>query len=145
MSYPDQFLRGIPHKQYVGDDNKPTSDLFYFLDEHQNNERQDGFMEESISWRDDSGAEEILFTQTKTDGAIQFKAGVVVMSRHELDRLISKSLNKNDLCYERREIADNKYHGNLLLLKTVKKREMKKIAAAIALVCFNDILENPNT
>jgi hypothetical protein len=144
MDYPEQFLKGIPNKDFVGDDNAPTSDLFYFRLEHQKGKRNDNFLEESISWRDDSGADNIIFSQTKTDGAIHFKAGATVMCRHELDRLMKKPLNKDKLCYERREIHGNKYHGNLLLLKNVKQREMKKIAATIANVCFLEIIKNPN-
>jgi len=53
-------------------------------------------------------------------------------------------LHKGILSYERKQIPGNKYHGNLLLKKTVQKREMKKIAATIAAMCIKEILPNPN-
>lgn len=144
MAYPEKFLKGIPNKNHIGDDNGPTSDLFYFQPQHQKEKRNDEFLEESINWFDDSGAVEIIFTQTKDDGSIQFKAGAALMCRKEIDNLMRKPLNKNILDYERKEIHGNRYHGNLLLMKSVKPREMKKIAATIANICFLEILENPN-
>ena len=144
MTYPEEFLKGIPNKLYIGGDNGPTSDLFYFQIKHQKEGRDDGYLEESINWRDDSGADETIFTQTKDDGSFQFKAGVAVMCRKELDRLIKKPLNKNVLSYERKEIPGNRYHGNLLLKNTVDTREMKKIAATIANICFLEMIGNPN-
>jgi len=143
MSYPEEFLKGIPNTNFIGDDNGPTSDLFYFNADHQKIARDDDYLEESINWRDDYGADDILFAQEK-NGSIQFKGGAAVMCRLELDRLMKKPLNKEVLGYERKVIPGNNYHGNLLLHKKVQNREMKKIAATIANVCFRGIIENPN-
>ena len=122
MDYSKQFLKGIPHEDFIGDDNGPTSDLFHFDESHQKGTRDDDYWEESINWRDDKGADEVLFTQTKKDGSIHFKAGAAVMCRIELDRMIRKPLLRDRLSYERKEITGNKYHGNLLLKNNVKKR-----------------------
>jgi hypothetical protein len=144
MSYPEELLRGIPNHTFIGGDDSPTSNLFYFDENHQKEKREDGFLEESVNWRDDKGADELLFSQTKDDGSIQFLAGTALMCRKELDRVISRPLHKSILSYERKQISGNTYHGNLLIKETVQKREMKKIAATIAAMCIKEILPNPN-
>ena len=142
MPYPDELLRGIPNHTFIGDDEGPTSNLFYFDPQDQHEERVGDFMEASINWRDDEGADAIMFSQKRGDGTIQFRAGAALLCRKELDRIVNRPLMKNALSYERKEIPGNKYHGNLLLKKTVQKREMKKIAATIAIMCVLEILPN---
>jgi hypothetical protein len=144
MPYPKQFLKGVPHERFIGSDDAPTSDLFYFLEEHQKTPRDDNCLEESINWRDDDGADKVLFDQTKDDGQFQFAGGIAILCRIELDHIIRKPLFRDCLGYERREISGNKYHGNLLLSQSVGKREMKKIAATIASMCFIEMVKNPN-
>jgi len=75
MTYPEELLRGIPNHTYIGGDDGPTSNLFYFDENHQKEIREDGFWEESINWRDTIDADKVLFSQTKDDGAIQFREG----------------------------------------------------------------------
>jgi len=142
MSYPEEFLKGIPNQNYIGDDDGPTSDLFYFQ-KRSDYTRCDGFLEESINWRDDIGADDSLFSQCKSDGSKQFKSGAAILCRIELDRIIDKPFIKNKLSYERRIVGSNRYHGNLLLREEVKPREMKKIAATIATVCVKSVIPNP--
>lgn len=145
MTYPAQFLKGIPNKSFIGNDNGPTSDLFYFLLEHQKENRKDDYLEESICWRDDELSDSILLSQRKENGNLQFTVGAAVMCRLELDSITKKPLVKGFLDYERKEVPGNKYHGNLLLHKNVQTREMKKIAATIANMCFIEIVPNTNT
>jgi hypothetical protein len=143
--YPDEALRGIPNEGFIGDDNYPTSELFYFKKRDNQPERVDGFLEESIYWRDDEAALTCLFDQKKEDGSIQFKAGAAVLSRIELDHLMNKPILKQQLSYERRVIPNNKYHGNLLLKINVTKPVMKKIAASIATLCISEIIRKPSS
>jgi len=140
--YPDQFLRGIPNNDFIDGDGYPTSVLFYFLDRQTEEAREDGFLEQSISWRDDDGAEDTLLKQTKENRELQFKAGAAVLLRRELDRIVRMPSVNKQLAYERKQIEGNKYHGNLLLKRDVEKRVMKRIAATIATVCVSSIISN---
>lgn len=132
--YPEELIRGIPNQQqFLDEENNPTANLFYF--ERDNPSRDDGYKEESICWRDDEGAVSILLNQRKEDGSLQFKAGLAIIPRLEIDRLKRNQAVKERLDYERREVDGNKYHGNLLLKKEVPGKIMRKIAAGIALSC----------
>jgi hypothetical protein len=143
MAYPDELLKGIPNPEFIGEDGIPTSDLFYFKEEQTARDRKDDFWESSIYWRDDHNALSMLLNQKKDNDALQFKAGAAVLSRNDIDSLIRKPILKEKLNYERKEIAGNKYHGNLLLKNNVPKALMKKIAASISLLCVTSI--EPNT
>jgi len=142
MCYPDELLRGIPNDTFV-EDGFPTSVLFHFEKRDEQPERADGCQEQSINWRDDDGALTLLLDQRRPDSSIQFKAGAAVLSRCELDRLISRPALKQRLSYERSETADNRYHGSLLLRKGVSRSGMKMIAASIAAWCVSEIIPNP--
>lgn len=131
MAYPELFLKGIPNKDFVDNEGQVTAHLFYF---NKKIERDDSYDEESICWKDDDRAMELILNQQK-DGCIQFKEGAAIIKRESID-LISKLMQKQgDLTYERKPEYKNPYHGNLLLTKEVKKGVMKKIASAIALAC----------
>jgi hypothetical protein len=142
MSYPDEFLRGIPNSDFIGEDGFPTSDLFHFKP-RDHTVREDNFIEESINWKDDEGAIIQLLDQRKDDNSIQFKGGIAVLSRNHLDQIISSPSVRGQLSYERREILNNKYHGNLLLQKDVSKRVMNRIAASIATLCVLETKRRP--
>lgn len=141
MKYPDEILRGIPNSAFIDKDEYPTSNLFYF---DKQSKRSDNFKEESICWKDDEEAVFLLLNQKKDDKSLQFKAGIAVVSRDELDRLINKPTVKQQLSYERNIIPGNKYHGNLLLNDNVEKSVMKRIAAGIAL-CVTQVISPSST
>jgi len=131
IMYPNELLRGIPN-DCIDEFGYPATNLFTF--DNSSQQRTDGYKEESVTWRDDEKAVSILLNQKKEDGQIQFKIGVAVLSRHEIDRLIRVEWVRQSLSYEREKTPENKYHGNLLLKVDVPKRVKKKIMAQIA--CF---------
>jgi len=142
-SYPDKFLKGIPNSDKVDEDDAPTSDIFYFT---KNEERDDDFLENSINWDDEpESAEHILkrINLKKENDELQFKAGYAIMCRHQLDHLLTRPLMKGVVSYERNVLSDNKYHGNLLVLYSISKPKMKRIAATIVLNCFEERIPNP--
>ena len=143
MTYPNEILKGIPNSDFIDEYESPTSNLFYFNKRKTLQQRADGFREESICWRDNEEAVEILLNQKK-DLTLQFKAGIAVLSKHEIDILKNRPMIKQKLTYERNEVPGNKYHGNLLLKDDVPDRVMKKIAANIALCCFKYTITNYN-
>ena len=132
MSYPDFFIRGISGSNGLDEEGAPAAYLFYFGEKNLPI-RKDGYWEESINWQDDDGALTLLLEQKKDTNEYQFKVGAVFVSRHEIDRIRKLPYVGHQLDYERKELPENKYHGNLLLQNTVSKARMKRIAAAIAL------------
>ena len=90
-------------------------------------------MEQSINWEDDESATEFTLNQRRDDGELQFKTGVAIIPRAEVDRLNRQPTVSGILSYERQTLEDNPYHGNILLRSDVPKPTMKKIAAGLAL------------
>ena len=111
MSYPEQLIKGIPNNDFISD-GLVGSHLFYF---DAKNNRDDGWCEQSINWHDDSKAIEHTLKQKKDTGEIQFKAGLGIIKRNEIDILKNRSTVSGFLSYERDDFKGNKYHGNLLL------------------------------
>jgi len=141
MDYSEQFLRGVSDESHIGEGDSISSAAFYFTGKKPLEERTDGNDEESIFWRDDEGADELILGQKKADGKIQFKAGAVIVDRSLFDNLAKFPLIKGLLGYERHELPENKYHGNLLLKKTVDKRRMQNIAGSIATLCCVGVIK----
>ncbi len=132
MTFPLQCIRGIPNESFLLSGREVGSHLFYFQPEYK---RTDRWVEQSINWKDDDAAINFTLEQTK-DGEIQFKGGIAIISREQVDSLKNLSGIKDTLAYERDPLVDNRYHGNLLLKANTPALTMKKIAAAIALcVC----------
>ena len=129
MSFPDNCIKGIPSKDFLIDDGPVAPHLFYFK-EHA---RHDGWVEQSINWEDDDSAIGFTLNQRKENGERQFKAGVVIVPRDEIDRLNRRPAVNSILSYERRPLKNNPYHGNILLRVNVPKPTMKMIAAGLAL------------
>ena len=130
MKLPDNCIKGIPNKDFLEDNGYPQSRLFYFEERHT---RSDGLIEQSINWEDDDLAIEFSLNQKKENGERQFKAGVAIISRHEIDRLNKQPTVGGALSYERQPLPNNCYHGNILLQADIKKTRRKMIAAALAL------------
>src|ERR1035437_4682842 len=132
MDYPETFLRGIPNNSFIDEDGHPATHLFYIETE---SKRKDDYKEESIFWKDDDRAVDLILLQKKADDSIQFQAGAAVLNRDQIDRIKNQVQAKNKFNYERKKQPGNPYHGNLLLKKDVKKPLMIRIAASIALTC----------
>lgn len=130
MDYPSNCLRGIPNPSYFNPDGTVGSHLFYF---EANDHRTDGWNDLSINWEDNDSVSEFTLSQKNPDGGLQFKGGLVVLPRDELDRLNNRPLVKGLLSYERDALPDNPFHGNLLLQANTSKPTMKLIAAGLAL------------
>ena len=138
MQFPDEWLKGIPNKkEYITDDNRLASHLFHFKPEFL---RTDGWVEQSINWNDDENSITYTLSQEK-NGEIHFKAGLAVLSRHELHKINKKPQVNDMISYERAPLPDNKYHGNLLLKHPHSNKTMKMIAATIAVIAFKRIIE----
>ena len=129
VSYPDNFLRGISDKTLIAPDGVNVSAAVFRFDRSKIN---NGCLEHSICWEDDDGVVDLMLRQKKEDGAIQFKAGIVRVPRSCVHYINKLPQIKGLLSYERKELDDNPYHGNLLLKKDTHKFAMMKVAAMIA-------------
>jgi len=131
MAFPDNCIKGIPNKKdFMLEDGSIASHLFSFKEEHN---RDDGWCEQSINWEDDNLAIQFTLNQKKENGDWQFKAGIVLLPRTEIDRLNKQPTVNGILSYERRERECNCYHGNILLRSDTPKPTKRKIAAGLAL------------
>ncbi len=80
--------------------------------------------------------------QRKENGELQFKMGVSILPREELDRLNHLPTINGILSYERRPLEGNPYHGNLLLRDNTPSVLMKSIAASLVLVSETKLIDN---
>jgi len=129
-SFPGNCIKGIPNDSFLIDSRTVAPHLFHFKEEHA---RQDGWLEQSVNWEDDDLAVEFTLDQTKESGERQFKGGVAVLSRCEIDRLNRRPAVNGILSYDRQPSRDNPYHGNILLRANVPKPTRKMVAAGLAL------------
>jgi hypothetical protein len=140
MKFPFNYIKGIPNNDFmVKEDCSIGSNLFYFNLE---NVRSDGWIEQSINWEDNDTVIDFTLAQEKADGTLQFKAGIAIFPRDEIDRLNRQPTLKGLLSYERQPLENNPFHGNILLKSGVPKLTMKKIAAGIALTVSEINLRN---
>jgi len=140
MNYPVDYIKGIPNNDFlIKEDWSIGSNLFFFKME---DARLDGWVEQSINWKDDDTVVDFTLNQTKNDGTPQFKAGIAIFPRDELDKLNRQPTIKGLLSYEREPLENNTFHGNILLKAGVPKLTMKKIAAGIALTVSEIKLRN---
>jgi hypothetical protein len=133
MIFPDNGIKGIPNSSFLYNGESPqiATHLFYFKEE---DARDDGWTEQSINWEDDGNAVNFTLNQTKADGDKQFKAGVAILPRVEIDRIRQRPTHADVLSYERQALPENPYHGNILLRTgKVKPPIMRQIAATLAL------------
>ena len=128
MNYPKNSIKGIPNNDFLIEGRTVASHLFDFKQI-----RDDGMVEQSINWEDDESVVDFTLNQRKENGDLQFRAGVAILPRSEIDRLSRLPTIRGLLSYERSPLDDNPYHGNLLLQANVPKAKMKQIAANLAL------------
>lgn len=131
MCYPDYLIRGIPHPDFLDEDNLPSASLFYF--NKPESVRLPGYREESINWHDDDAAITHTFNQRKDDGSIQFRVGIAILLRSELDKIKNNPNVRQRFDYERHALPENPYHGNMLLRTNAPKDLIRKIAGQLAL------------
>lgn len=132
--YPQKFLRGLSSKDFVYNGQVlPTAFQFDVV------EREDGMCEASINWLDDVGAIDIALRQRKENGKKQFVAGVAQIDL-ELMKLVLQSMPPEVFSYERAELPENRYHGNLLLSSTVNKPMKQMVMSGLALAAGTNII-----
>lgn len=130
MNFPDTCIRGIPNETFLTEDGAVGSHLFQFTTQPG---RQDGWLELSINWEDDEAVSDFTLQQIRQDGTLQFRAGIAFLLVEEIERLNQRPMVRGLLGYERQELPDNPYHGNLLLRADTVKHTRKLVEAGLAL------------
>ena len=128
-SYPSECLRGISSDKDCSDEGVLSSSLFNRFDK---TDRIDGFYEMSITWNDNDEAVRIISNQKKL-GEIQFKVGLAVLQRSQLDVVRRNPYYAKIFFYERRESMGNPYHGNILMKSSASKQDKRKVADFLAI------------
>lgn len=135
MDYPLEAIKGVPNENYLIEGQYASATLFQFQDRPQI-QRDDNCLEESVNWNDDDGALSLLLHQQKGDlGDIQFKAGAFIIPREKIDEIRAHPLCKIHFAYERKALDGNKYHGNLLLKRSVPSEVKKMVTNLLAFAC----------
>ncbi len=138
MGFPNLFIRGISNKQDLDEESIVLSGAFDF----QEVSREDEYGNElSINWIDDDGAIDEAKNKEKENGELQFKAGLAILNRTKIDLFFHDHIEQNRFNYERDALPNNKYHGNLLINKSVKKSIVKILKASLSL-CVDKVLAN---
>ena len=126
--YPENCIKGIARDDGVTPGGRVSSHIFYFDSKHV---RNDGWVEQSINWEDDSNTQDFTLKQKKS-GKIQWQRGIAILPRKAIDRLNEQPTYKGLLSYEQDTLIHNIYHGNILLKDKVEKAAIKCIAGNLA-------------
>lgn len=126
--YPSECLRGISLANDCSAKGVIESSLFNRFDK---TERSDGFSEMSITWNDNDEAVRIITFQKKA-GEIQFKIGLAVLLRSQIDLARRNPYYCKILKYERKPSVDNPYHGNILIDSNANKSDKRRVASFLA-------------
>lgn len=138
--YPKEFIRGISNKDFIDDHGHVLCSAFQFDDTGRN----DGNQEASINWLDDSGAITTALSQKKENGKIQFPGGVARINLGTV-KLFLHYYYQAGFSYERAPLENNKYHGNLLLEKSLSKQTRQMLMAGLALAAGTNIIAQPES
>ena len=102
MNYPKNSIKGIPNNDFLIEGRTVASHLFHF-----EQSRDNGGVEQSINWKDDESAIDFTLNQKKANGDLQFRAGVAILPRSEIDRLSRLPAIRGLLSYERSPLGGN--------------------------------------
>jgi len=134
--YPEECIRGVSDSNNLSENNTAIfASVFEFGQNHCN----DGWIEESINWKDDKRAVNFTLKQKKR-GENQFQyIAVAIIPRDVLDDIKKKYIFSNSFDYERSPIKKvnplekvNPYHGNLLMKKETERRLKTIIKSTLA-------------
>ncbi|MDL2273292.1 hypothetical protein LJC34_01895 [Oscillospiraceae bacterium OttesenSCG-928-G22] len=139
--YPKCFFRGISNKDFI-QEGQVVASAFQFDD---SNERNDEYKELSINWEDDDASLEVLLMQKKENGKIQFAAGAAKVELQRVKMILSQYIEQNTFSYERKELDNNPYHGNLLLSKSVNKQIRSLVSSGLALAVSSSLIPQKYT
>ena len=111
------MIRGISDPSWVSD-GYASAALFQFKESN----RREGFSELSINWYDDEGAlDQILSQRKEKDNTIQFKGGAAILSKESVASINKIPRYIGTTHFDRDELPDNKYHGNILISNNLHK------------------------
>ena len=126
--FAENLLRGVTDEKKIKGN---SVDWTAFIPSGGNN--NNGWGKSSINWEDDENAIDHLQSQKK-NGEIQFKGGIVRIPRTGVDEIISHFHAVSQFAYEREELEDNPYHGNLLFSTNITKELRNTICGSLSFI-----------
>lgn len=138
---PEDFYRGLSAPDQFTAEGYLTAAAFKF--DAYCATRGDNYCELSINWNDDDGALETLLTQTKPfSDTKQFRFGYAKLPLSTVRMLFKMFMDDGKFSYERRpiaadpskDIAENPYHGNLLIDNKIENSIRKNIQHSLATI-----------
>lgn len=138
-NYPDEALRGIKKSDIEDGSIKLSAFIFSTVER----EKNDGYDECSINWRDDDGAIKEIFNKQNDDGTTKYYAAAH-FDKHSIDRFFRSRIVIGQFSYERRKVDGNDYHGNLLIKSDLSKSEKRMIQSALCVLADNDVTYQDN-
>ena len=135
--FPECFLRGFNVKDCFTAELNVAPAAFQFG--NHTDERDDNYHEASINWEDNSDALTTLMEQKK-DGTddVMFKFGYARLPLNLVRMTLKSLIDRNCLAFERKPLAKNPYHGNILIPDQLKKPEKFMIQNSLAVIANND-------
>jgi hypothetical protein len=131
QEYPEFCIRGIRKLKEINQDD--TVALNVYLPYTKTSEtRTDNGSETSINWED---KEEVLnFTLNFRDEKNQlvFANGAVKLAKDEIDHINTLPSTQDTLLYERDELDENPYHGNIVFRAELSNPKRNMIASILA-------------
>ena len=147
MEYPDDFYRGLSSKDTVTPEGYVTTAAFSF--DKYDATRGDNYCELSINWNDNEGSLQTLLLQHKPfKEEKQFKTGCAKLPLNIIQIMFKQFIDDNVFDYERRpilsdpeaDIAENPYHGNLLMHKDLNTSIKKNIQHSLATIATSNVI-----
>ena len=77
--------------------------------------REDKGFETSINWEDNDKVAKFTL-DSKENGKACFPFGIVRLPLLEIERIMDNPATKDMLSYERAQLLDNEYHGNIVFM-----------------------------
>ncbi len=134
VNFPDFCIRGIVKKSYIYEDTETVSAALFIPDSRTRVTRSDEGTETSINWDDnDKVLEFTLQTRDeKNQAVLAFPHGAIKLPRHVLDDVVNLPSTFQAITYERQEIDNNPYHGNIVFRAGIPQHTINMIANVLA-------------
>jgi hypothetical protein len=101
--------------------------------------RIDEYHEASINWEDDPQAVTLLLEQKKEGTEeLMFKFGYARLPLNLVRMTLKSMITHKYLDFERKPLKNNPYHGNILILGNINKKEKIMIQNCLAAIANND-------
>jgi len=133
VHYPDTFLRGISKGDLIIPETGGVTAELFLPNSKSAVAREDGCEDISINWEDNEDVVAFTLLLKKNESMYQFPNGLVRLNTEEIHRINSLPTMDAPLSYERNELENNPYHGNIVYKSGLTPRIKRMIATSLAI------------